>query len=69
MPGVNGTEAFRRIRAIRGDTKVVLMSGYNDEEATGRFAGKGLAGFVQKPFSPAQLMAEIRRVIEGGTRS
>ena len=44
----------------------ILTSGYSEQEATHRFAGKGLAGFVQKPFRAAHLMSVVRQVLEGG---
>jgi len=34
---------------------VILSSGYNQQDATNRFAGKGLAGFIQKPYFPQAL--------------
>ncbi|WP_176582378.1 PAS domain S-box protein [Mariprofundus erugo] len=64
MPRMDGSECFRELRRINADVKVVLSSGYNEEEATTRFLGKGLAGFLQKPYSPAALretMADIIR--------
>jgi signal transduction histidine kinase/ActR/RegA family two-component response regulator len=66
MPRLSGAETFRQIRAIRSEAKVILMSGYNEEEAGGRFVGKGLAGFLEKPFSTQGLGAAIERVL--GTR-
>jgi signal transduction histidine kinase/ActR/RegA family two-component response regulator len=63
MPRLSGAETFKQIRAIRDDAKVILMSGYNEEEAGGRFVGKGLAGFLEKPFSTQGLGAAIERVI------
>jgi hypothetical protein len=38
------------------------MSGYSEEAASGRFAGKGLAGFLEKPFSPDAVASALRRV-------
>jgi CheY-like chemotaxis protein len=64
MPRLSGAETFRQIRAIRPTAPVVLMSGYNEEEASGQFAGKGLAGFVEKPFSPEELARAVRRALE-----
>ena len=51
MPVMDGEEAFSRLRAIRPDIRVILSSGYNEVEAVRRFTGKGLAGFIQKPYS------------------
>jgi len=50
MPVMDGKEAFREMRRIQPDVKVILSSGYNEQDATSRFAGKGLAGFIQKPY-------------------
>jgi two-component system, cell cycle sensor histidine kinase and response regulator CckA len=64
MPHMNGEEAFREIQRIRPNTKVILVSGYNEQDATNRFAGKGLAGFLQKPFRVEELRNKIRSVFD-----
>jgi signal transduction histidine kinase/ActR/RegA family two-component response regulator len=63
MPRLSGAETFRQIREIRPDAAVILMSGYSEGEAGGRFEGKGLAGFLEKPFSTQGLGAAIERVL------
>jgi DNA-binding NtrC family response regulator len=40
------------------------MSGYNKTDSAGRFEGRGLAGFVQKPFEASRLMETLRTVLE-----
>ncbi len=62
MPRMGGDEAFRELRRIDPHVKVVLSSGYSEEETTSRFNGKGLAGFIQKPFEPAELYSRIEEV-------
>jgi nitrogen-specific signal transduction histidine kinase/CheY-like chemotaxis protein len=64
MPVMSGEEAFTRIKRIREDIRVVLSSGYDETEATRRFTGKGLAGFVQKPYTAAGLAAKMKRALE-----
>ncbi len=64
MPKLNGEEAYREMRRVRPDVCVVLSSGYNEHDATTRFTGKGLAGFLQKPYSPAELLAKVRGVLD-----
>ena len=68
MPHMDGEEAFRELRRIRPDIRVILSSGYNQQDVTQRFAGKGLAGFVQKPYQFTDLINELSRVL-GGERS
>jgi hypothetical protein len=41
-----------------------LTSGYNEQDATNRFAGKGLAGFLQKPFRAEELRQKLRTILE-----
>jgi PAS domain S-box-containing protein len=68
MPRMGGEEAFRQLRQIAPDVRVLLSSGYSEHEATSRFAGKGLAGFVEKPFTPPELVEHLRAVLEAPDR-
>ena len=58
-----GEEALRQIKAIRPDVPVILSSGYSEDEAAKRFTGKGLAGFLQKPYSAAELAKHVRTAL------
>lgn len=63
MPRLNGEETFWEMRQIQSNVKVVLTSGYNEQDATNRFAGKGLAAFIQKPYQAKDLMDIFRRIL------
>ncbi len=58
MPVMGGEETLRRLHEITPGLPVVAMSGYNEREAKQRF-GDGIAGFVQKPFTAAQLAIKL----------
>jgi CheY-like chemotaxis protein len=60
---MGGEEVLRELRHLRGDVSVILSSGYNEQEVTQRFTGKGLAGFIQKPYTRANLHATLSRVL------
>jgi PAS domain S-box-containing protein len=64
MPLMGGEETFRAMQTIRPDVKVILSSGYNEVEAIRRFTGKGLAGFIQKPYSARALAQKVKMVLE-----
>jgi CheY-like chemotaxis protein len=64
MPKMDGLAAFQAMRQIKPDVKMVLVSGYDQNEAARHFAGGGPAGFVQKPYRLQSLAAEIRRVLQ-----
>ncbi len=65
MPHLDGVETFRELRRLDPGCRVVLTSGYNEQEAIQDFLGKGLAAFVQKPFLRTDLMAAIQKALEG----
>ena len=64
MPVMSGEEAFRRLKEIQPNVKVLLSSGYNESEAIRRFSGKGLAGFIQKPYSSAALSQKVAAILK-----
>jgi len=66
MPRMDGEETFRELRRLRADARVVLSSGYNQQDVTQRFAGKRLAGFIQKPYRLEDLRRTLRAALEGG---
>ena len=64
MPRLDGMAAFDELRHIKADVKVILSSGYDEQETTERFIGKGLAGFIKKPYQLSILRAELGRVLK-----
>jgi two-component system cell cycle sensor histidine kinase/response regulator CckA len=63
MPVMGGEETLRRLKEIRPGVKVLLSSGYSESEAIRRFAGKGLSGFLQKPYTSSVLSQKIRAIL------
>jgi len=63
MPHMDGADCFRELKRIKPDIKVIMSSGYNEQEISQRFVGKGLAGFLQKPYQMQQLINMIRKVM------
>ncbi len=62
MPRLDGEEAFKELRKIKPDIKVIMSSGYNEQDVTQRFVGKGLAGFVQKPYKLSVLRDVLKKL-------
>ena len=60
MPKMDGEEAFREFRRIDPTVKVIICSGYNEQEVSQKFVGKGLAGFLKKPY----LFSELQKVVQ-----
>ncbi len=69
MPVMGGEEALRRMREIDSSVPVILSSGFNEVEAVRRFTGKGLAGFIQKPYTARTLAEKLAEVRESAAAS
>jgi CheY-like chemotaxis protein len=63
MPVMSGEEAFRQMRQFRPDVRVIVSSGYNEVEAIRRFTAKGIAAFIQKPYSAASLARIVKKTL------
>jgi PAS domain S-box-containing protein len=64
MPVMNGEETAAELRRIRRDVPIILSSGFTEQELAERLAGKGLAGFLKKPYAPAELIGTLRKTLE-----
>ena len=63
MPRMDGEKTFRELRVCRPGICVLMMSGFSEQEIATRFAGSGLAGFLQKPFKLDDLREQLRRAL------
>ncbi len=61
MPHMDGAEAYREMRRINPGVRCVMSSGYNQQEVSQRFVGKGLCGFIQKPYT-LQELGDVMRI-------
>jgi FixJ family two-component response regulator len=64
LPGIAGSDLARGLLDRYPKLKVILMSGYAEDEAARRGALTGRVRFLQKPFDMAALAREIRAALE-----
>ena len=62
-PRLSGYEAFCKLREIQPEIPIVLASGYGEEDATRDFVNVDLAGFLKKPYLPADLLEIVRQAL------
>jgi PAS domain S-box-containing protein len=63
MPRMDGLETFSVLQTFPQPPVVLLMSGYSRRELNERYGERGLAGFVQKPFTFSQLRGALRAAL------
>ena len=64
MPKLSGEEVLQQIVDTRSDACVILCSGYTEEDVVRQFAAYRLAGFIEKPFRPSDLVEKIRAALD-----
>lgn len=68
MPGIDGVEATRRIRAEHPaeEVRVIVLTTFDQDEIVLAALRAGANGFLSKTVSPAELVAGITEVVTGG---
>jgi DNA-binding NarL/FixJ family response regulator len=65
MPGIDGDEATARIVAERAETRVMILTTYETDDAILRAIGAGASGYLLKAAPEDELLAGIRAVAAG----
>jgi signal transduction histidine kinase/ActR/RegA family two-component response regulator len=63
MPGMSGRELINRLRTMHPDVRALYMSGYTQDAELYEDAETGRVDFLQKPFSPAELLQGVRAAL------
>ncbi|WP_313014348.1 response regulator FixJ [Brevundimonas sp.] len=64
MPGVEGPELVRRLKALRGDSwPVIVITGHADVPLAVQLMKAGVSDFIEKPFDPQQILDSVGHCI------
>jgi len=63
MPELDGEQTSRELRRMRPDLKVIIASGYNEQEVSQKFGGSEVAAFLQKPYKLKEMSRKLREVL------
>ena len=62
MPCMDGEECLQELLKIREDARIIISSGFSEQELQERFVGQRVAGFIQKPYGLHELLYVLRHV-------
>ena len=65
MPKMGGLETFRELRKINPDVKVIVSSGYEEDERSQEIMKEGAILYLNKPFGMKKLKEAIQSVLHG----
>ncbi|ACB77302.1 PAS/PAC sensor hybrid histidine kinase [Opitutus terrae PB90-1] len=63
MPGLDGIETLTALRATAADIRVMLVSGYSENEQIAQLGKDGRLVFLQKPFARARLEQKLKELL------
>lgn len=66
LPGMSGIEGVRRLKTVRPDTQVLMLTIYEDDDRVFQAICAGASGYLLKRSSPIEILQAIRSVVEGG---
>lgn len=64
MPGMNGLDLLRRVRAASPDTRVIMVTAYPSRELERQARAEGVVAFLPKPFALDQLIEAMQRALQ-----
>jgi DNA-binding NtrC family response regulator len=64
LPGMNGVEVVRRLKADHPEVAVVVMTAYGTIGAAVEATRLGAEDYLVKPFEPAEILLVLRRALE-----
>jgi CheY-like chemotaxis protein len=64
MPRMSGRSMSEQLAALRPNAKILFMSGYTDDEVMRRGILDRRTAFLEKPFTPDQLVTRVRQVLD-----
>ena len=67
MPGMTGLEMLPKVKALRPEVPVIMITAYGDPETKRRAIELGADGLLTKPIDFATLRGEIDRRLDGVT--
>ena len=63
MPGIDGLELLKEIKASKLSLSVIMMTGQGEKDLVISALRNRCDGFIKKPFTPDELTREIERVM------
>jgi len=66
LPVMDGDAVFDELRVLNPEVNVVMSSGFAEQQKINAMLGQGVRGFISKPYSSQNLLAQVRSTLDTG---
>ena len=63
MPGMSGKQCFHQLLEINAQARVMIVSGYSEEDAMTQFEGFQMSGFIRKPYMIENFLNDVNQAL------
>ncbi|UFS69977.1 response regulator [Geomonas sp. RF6] len=64
MPKMDGVEMAEKIKAIKADTRIIVMTAFSDRINVAKFRSVGISHYLLKPVNFGEMVTAIARLVE-----
>ncbi len=64
MPGIDGLELIKKIRALDQSIRIIMITGYATMKTALLAEREGAAKYISKPFTRDELLTEMNKILE-----
>ena len=64
LPTLSGDQVLFLLKAVDPSVKVIFASGYFEPETKNELANAGALDFVQKPYTPEEILRKVRKALD-----
>jgi DNA-binding NarL/FixJ family response regulator len=65
MPGMGGHKCLQELLRVDPEIKVIISSGYPEDEKVKEMLESGAAGFIGKPYRLTEMLKKVREILDG----
>jgi DNA-binding NtrC family response regulator len=63
MPGMDGIQLLKEVKAVKGDIPFLMISGYPSRSTAVEIMNHGASDYLPKPFTPEELTRRVNRTL------
>jgi CheY-like chemotaxis protein len=64
LPGMTGIDVFKKLKEINPKVNVIVASGFLEPKVRSELDKTGAKGFIQKPYSPDEVLRKLREILD-----